>query len=149
MVPRNVDWHKVSGILQEGDFGSDGRLHWVIVGIGINVNISADQLPEATTPATSLLVASGQFVPRLPLLANFLNQVEKRYEQAENGRSPHQAWQDSLTTIGQPVRVTLPKKNHTFAGVAESTTEAGHLLVRDAAGQLHTITAADVTLRQI
>ena len=32
-------------------------------------------------------------------------------------------------------------------GVAEATDEYGRLLVRDAAGQVHTIAAGDVTLR--
>ncbi|MBK8905628.1 MAG: biotin--[acetyl-CoA-carboxylase] ligase [Anaerolineaceae bacterium] len=141
-------WHKVSGILQEGDFGADGRLQWAIVGIGINVNIPTGQLPEGITPPTSLLVATGQFVPRLPLLLALLARVEVLYDGVGNGRSPHAAWQQRLITLGQPVQVNYPHTNQTLLGIAEGTDAAGHLLVRDTAGQRHTITAADVTLRQ-
>lgn len=147
MVRQAGAWHKVSGILQEGDFDADGRLQWAIVGIGINVNIPADQLPEGITPPTSLLAATGQLVPRLPLLAAFLARVEALYDEVENGRSPHAAWQDRLINLGQPVQVTYSQTDRTLQGTAEGTDAAGHLLVRDAAGQLHTITAADVTLR--
>ena len=147
MVRQANVWHKVSGILQEGDFGTDGRLQWVIVGIGINVNIPADQLPDGATPATSLLAASGQPVPRLPLLTTFLNRVEELYDVVENGRSPQPAWQEKLITLGQSVQVTYTQTNRSFYGVAEATDSAGQLIVRDEAGQLHTITAADVTLR--
>ena len=149
MVRQAGGWHKVSGILQEGGFGENGRLQWAIVGIGINVNISANQLPDGVTPATSLLVATGQPVPRLPLLGNFLQQVEALYEEVANGRSPHKRWQEKLITLGESVQVTQPQTGQRFNGVAEATDTAGHLLVRDEAGQLHTVAAADVTLRQV
>jgi BirA family biotin operon repressor/biotin-[acetyl-CoA-carboxylase] ligase len=148
MVWQGRHWHKVSGILQEGAFDADGRLQWAVVGIGINVNIPADELPQGITPATSLLAATGKSVPRLPLLRTFLYRVEALYEEVENGRSPQLLWQNKLITLGQPVRVTHHQTSHSFTGIAEATDTAGHLLVRDEMGQLHTVTAADVTLRE-
>lgn len=149
MVHQSGRWHKVSGILQEGSFAENGRLQWAIVGIGMNVNIPEDQLPTGATPATSLMVAAGREIPRLPLLVNFLQQVEDLYELVRNGRSPQQIWQEKLITLGQTVHVTQPQNGKQFTGVAEATNSAGHLLVRDETGMLHTVTAADVTLRQI
>jgi len=148
MVQQNNRWHKVSGILQEGAFDADGRLQWAIVGIGINVNIPANELPEGITPPTSLLAATGQAVPRLPLLRTFLERVEELYDDVGNGRSPQPFWQNKLITLGQPVRVTHHQTSDTFTGIAEATDDAGHLLVRDETGELHTVTAADVTLRE-
>lgn len=148
MVWSQDAWRKASGILQEGDFSEDGRLQWAVVGIGINVNIPASRLPDGATPATSLLAATGMPVPRLPLLVTFLNRVEELYTLAEDGRSPQPAWQEKLITLGQPVQVTHPQKNLTISGTAEATNDLGHLLVRDTAGKVHTVTAADVTLRQ-
>ncbi|MCA9897522.1 MAG: biotin--[acetyl-CoA-carboxylase] ligase [Ardenticatenaceae bacterium] len=147
MVRQADQWCKVSGILQEGSFGGNGRLQWAIVGIGINVNIPAEQLPTGVTPATSLLAATGQIVPRLPLLAPFLQRVENYYDEVGNGRSPHVHWHEKLITLGQPVRVTQPQTGSSFTGIAQTTDAAGHLLVQDETGQLHTVTAADVTLR--
>jgi BirA family biotin operon repressor/biotin-[acetyl-CoA-carboxylase] ligase len=147
MVRLGDIWHKVSGILQEGEFAVDGRLQSVIVGIGINVNIPAEQLPEGATPSTSLLAALGRPVPRLTLLTTFLNRAEALYDAGENGRSPQPAWQNKLITLGQPVQVAHTQTNHSFSGIAEATDAAGHLLVRDEAGQRHTVSAADVTLR--
>jgi BirA family transcriptional regulator, biotin operon repressor / biotin---[acetyl-CoA-carboxylase] ligase len=147
MVRQAAVWHKVGGILLEGDFAANGRLQWAIVGVGINVNIPTNQLPEGATPATSLLAATGQPVPRLPLLSTFLERVEQLVTLAENGRSPQPTWQNKLITLGQPVRVTYSQSSQSFSGVAEATNAAGHLLVRDSAGTLHTVTAADVTLR--
>ena len=148
MVRQDGVWHKVSGILQEGSFGADGRLQWAIVGIGINVNIPADELPQGITPPTSLLAATGQPVPRLPLLGTFLKRVEELYDEVGDGRSPQPLWQNKLITLGQSVRVTYHQTSETFTGIAEATDDTGHLLVRDEVGRLHTITAADVTLRE-
>ncbi len=149
MVRQSGSWHKVSGLLLEGDFSADGRLLWAVVGIGINVNIPGGELPEAATPAASLLTAAGRHVPRLPLLADFLNRVEKYYEQAANGRSPQPGWEEKLITLGQPVLVTFTETGRSLNGRAESIDDAGHLVVLDDDGRQHTIAAADVTLREI
>jgi BirA family biotin operon repressor/biotin-[acetyl-CoA-carboxylase] ligase len=148
MVRQDNHWHQVSGILQEGSFGADGRLQWVIVGIGINVNIPADEMPEGITPPTSLLAATGRPVPRLLLLCAFLERVEELYDGVGHGRCPPPLWQKKLITQGPLVRVTYHQTSDAFTGTAEATDDAGHLLVRDEAGTLHTVTAADVTLRE-
>jgi BirA family biotin operon repressor/biotin-[acetyl-CoA-carboxylase] ligase len=140
-------WHKFSGLLLEGSWDGDGRFQSIILGIGINVNVSAADLPEAVTPATSLLAATGQSFPRLALLADFLQRLEIGYERAESGESPYAGWQKRLVTLGQPVKVTHSGDQQSIHGLAEGSDEWGRLLVRDEAGVLHTIAAGDVTLR--
>jgi BirA family transcriptional regulator, biotin operon repressor / biotin---[acetyl-CoA-carboxylase] ligase len=66
---------KVAGILGEV---SDGR---VVLGIGVNANIPADDLPsEVRIPATSLLVEKGAPVDRVGLLVELLVALERRYD---------------------------------------------------------------------
>jgi BirA family transcriptional regulator, biotin operon repressor / biotin---[acetyl-CoA-carboxylase] ligase len=70
-----VSGRKVAGILPEA---RDGR---VVLGIGVNVNQRADELPaEAVKPATSLYVELGHEVERAPLLAAVLSELERRYD---------------------------------------------------------------------
>jgi BirA family biotin operon repressor/biotin-[acetyl-CoA-carboxylase] ligase len=70
-----VDGRKVAGILPEA---SDGR---VVLGIGVNVNQTAGELPdEARKPPTSLRVELGHEVDRAPLLAAILLELETRYD---------------------------------------------------------------------
>jgi BirA family transcriptional regulator, biotin operon repressor / biotin---[acetyl-CoA-carboxylase] ligase len=65
---------KVAGILGEAREG------YVVLGIGINVNVPASQLPpRADIPATSLLEESGHHVLRACLLAALLERLESRY----------------------------------------------------------------------
>jgi BirA family transcriptional regulator, biotin operon repressor / biotin---[acetyl-CoA-carboxylase] ligase len=149
MVYHDLAWHKVGGILLEGNLGADGRLQSAVVGLGLNVNIPPAQLPAATTPAISLLAVTGQEVDRVLLLADLLKRLEARYETAVAGHSPHQPWSRRLITLGQAVRVTYttPTSTTIIDGTAEATDQWGCLLVRDESGQLHTISAGDVTLR--
>jgi BirA family biotin operon repressor/biotin-[acetyl-CoA-carboxylase] ligase len=70
-----VEGRKVAGILPEA---STGR---VVLGIGVNVNQVAEELPADTPkPATSLRAATGRKWPRAPLLAAMLLELERRYD---------------------------------------------------------------------
>lgn len=136
---------KWGGILLEGDI-ADGRLRSAIVGIGLNVNIEAADLPEAATPATSLLVECGHAVSRRDLLLALLGRFEHHYDAAEQGQSPQPAWNRLLMTLGQAVTVTQAAAPP-LTGTAEGTDPWGRLVVCTADGTRHTIAAADVTLR--
>jgi BirA family transcriptional regulator, biotin operon repressor / biotin---[acetyl-CoA-carboxylase] ligase len=70
-----IGGRKVAGILAEA---RDGQ---VVLGIGINVNLAADELPEdVDLPATSLLVETGGAVDRAELLVEVLVVLERRYD---------------------------------------------------------------------
>jgi BirA family biotin operon repressor/biotin-[acetyl-CoA-carboxylase] ligase len=66
---------KLAGILAEA------REDRVVVGIGINVNVAADDLPQnVDREPTSLLAELGSPVERAPLLAATLLALERRYD---------------------------------------------------------------------
>jgi BirA family biotin operon repressor/biotin-[acetyl-CoA-carboxylase] ligase len=70
-----VDGRKLAGILAEA---ADGR---VVLGMGINVGQTAAELPtRAVFPATSLRVETGEAMPRAPLLAAILLELEREYD---------------------------------------------------------------------
>lgn len=144
VLATDAGWAKVAGILLESSLDGD-RLATVIVGMGINVNIPASAMPSGATPPTSLLVAAGEPVDRLALLDLLLTRLRARYRSAENGHSPLPAWRNRLVTLGR--QVTVSGGAVALSGLAETVDEAGHLRVRDAAGQLHTVAGGDVTLR--
>jgi BirA family biotin operon repressor/biotin-[acetyl-CoA-carboxylase] ligase len=75
--PNDVLVHgkKVAGILAES---SEGR---VLLGIGINVNQTEDQLPRAAqTEPSSLRIELGREVDRAELLAAVLAELERAYD---------------------------------------------------------------------
>ena len=66
---------KVAGILAEASVGR------VVLGIGVNVNQTDDELPaETPKPPTSLRIETGREWPRAPLLAAILLEFERRYD---------------------------------------------------------------------
>jgi BirA family biotin operon repressor/biotin-[acetyl-CoA-carboxylase] ligase len=66
---------KLAGILAEA---REGR---VVLGIGVNVNVPAEELPqEVDRPATSVLVETGRELDRAELLAELLERLERRYD---------------------------------------------------------------------
>ncbi|MBC7235473.1 MAG: biotin--[acetyl-CoA-carboxylase] ligase [Chloroflexi bacterium] len=135
---------KVGGVLTELGAGS-GRLDYVVVGMGINVNLDVSTLPELMAPATSLSAELGQSTSRLSLLLALLERIEYHYEWLRRGRSPHEAWRQRLATLGRRVQVTTP--GEVWEGVAEDVDADGALLLRTDAGELRRILAGDLTLR--
>lgn len=67
-----VGGRKLAGILCQSSIRGE-RLDYLLVGIGINVNVPADQLPLPT--ATSLLIETGQAVDRHALLHAVLERL--------------------------------------------------------------------------
>jgi BirA family transcriptional regulator, biotin operon repressor / biotin---[acetyl-CoA-carboxylase] ligase len=66
---------KVAGILAES---SEGR---VVLGIGVNANQTAEQLPaDAQTEPTSLRIELGESVDRAALLVAILSRLERAYD---------------------------------------------------------------------
>jgi len=139
---------KCGGILLDGQFTADNsRLNQAIVGIGLNINLTAAQLPPATTQPTSIMIEHGRPVSRPPIVAALLANFETQYEKAASGQSPHTAWGERLVTNGQQVTVTYLANREQLTGQAVGTNPHGHLLVQDYAGKIHEISAGDVTLR--
>jgi BirA family biotin operon repressor/biotin-[acetyl-CoA-carboxylase] ligase len=148
VIKQDDGWAKVCGILLEGSITPENRLMYAILGMGINVNIRASDLPHASQPVTSLMIVDGKPLGRLPLLTTLLRRLESWYEAAEHNRSPHTAWNRRLITLGQLVEVKRMGEDSSLVGTAEGTDELGQLLVRDDKGQLHVVMAADVTLQK-
>jgi BirA family transcriptional regulator, biotin operon repressor / biotin---[acetyl-CoA-carboxylase] ligase len=70
-----IEGRKVAGILPEASVGR------VVLGIGVNVNQTADELPaETAKPATALRIETGREWPRGPLLAAILHELERSYD---------------------------------------------------------------------
>lgn len=70
-----VGGRKLVGVLPEA---TSGR---VVLGIGVNVNQTEEQLPVDTVkPPTSLRVELGHEVERAPLLAAILRELERAYD---------------------------------------------------------------------
>jgi BirA family biotin operon repressor/biotin-[acetyl-CoA-carboxylase] ligase len=127
-----VDGRKVCGILAEASSDGGGRLHHVILGIG--VNLSQTSFPEALADrATSLRLATGRIPAADQVLAAMLEHLARRYDAWRAGgfAALRGAWLERSTLPGQPVR--LPDGSD---GVGVDVGEDGILVARAADGRV-------------
>jgi len=162
--PNDLVWcdsKKVGGILTESEIEGD-RLNWVVVGLGLNVNVdfSQETQPQPDRPgrpgsgsrplaeiATSLSMLLGKDIRRLPLLQAYLEHIERRYEALKQGYSPYQEWQDRLIDLGRHAAVTVAD-NERYQGIISGVDQNGALcLQQQPDGSTVIIPAGDVTLK--
>lgn len=128
---------KVSGILLESAARADGRLDWVVAGIGVNVDSQPD------VPAATCLRAAGHDVTVEALLEGFLpNLVDLLAIWARDGFEPIRAiWSALALPLDTALTVKLPdgEKAGTFVGIDT----AGNLMLETADGTEH-IAVGDV-----
>lgn len=135
---------KVAGILTELSSEPE-RVHFVVLGMGVNLNAApADFPPEVAELATSLAAVRGVPVPRALFAAALLTRLEQWLEvHAQEGFSPvRAAWKGRSSTLGHEVLVRTERTE--LRGLAEDVDESGALLVRDAQGTVHQVLAGDV-----
>ena len=134
---------KVAGILAESTIAGNS-VWYAVLGVGMNISLSTEQIDEISPFAISLNAAVGEDVPREDVLRQFLMDLDALYLTLGKGQSPIEEWQELLDTIGQRLEATWGEE--TYCGVAEGTDELGNLLLRQDDGSLLTLTAGDVTL---
>lgn len=139
-----ADGRKLAGILTELGL-EGGEVSWVVVGIGVNLNATAQDFPaELHATATSASIQRGEPVHRALFTAALLTRLEEWLDVHEGeGFEPiRERWSALSTTLGRQVHVL--EHERVLAGEAEELDETGALLVRDAQGQLHVVSAGDI-----
>jgi BirA family biotin operon repressor/biotin-[acetyl-CoA-carboxylase] ligase len=133
-----VDERKLAGILLERVETPDGPA--AVVGIGINVSTTVDELPVPT--ATSLAIV-GADIERGALLAAVLGELPAVLEQwGESTDALRSAYTENCDTLGQVVDVSMPS-GETISGRAVGIDEEGRLDVETDTGQV-AVGAGDV-----
>ena len=113
---------KVAGLLAQ-QIG-DG----VIIGIGINVAMGADELPVPT--ATSLALAGSNNLDRNLLLSAFLNQFADIFKEWDSGRDFLEKYRQVSSTLGRQVRVEVLGRD-SIEAEAVAITAQGALILSD------------------
>lgn len=137
-------WRKVAGMLSE--IGSGGEMPpFLVVGIGLNVNVPPERLPDLAPNATSLLVEGGRPVSRAALLDAFLARVETYRAALFAGDDVLSLWRRRLAWLGCAVHVQTPTGGVT--GIAEDVDATGALWLRLPDGARQLFSVGDVSLR--
>lgn len=142
-----VDGKKVCGILTEMKAEQDS-VDFIILGIGVNVNTPARNLPKGATSLKEELRHAGRKtdLSRVEIAKKMLESLESEYHALkEKGFKPIiEEWRRLSAMLGSRIRVVL--QNRTFEGLAHDVDPDGSLVVRLDSGVMEKVSSGDVVL---
>jgi len=138
-----VKQRKVCGILTEMSAEMD-RVHYVVIGIGINANVDMKELPEdIRNIATSLKAEAVREISRTELIRTMLEELEIILDSTGGIlRNALHDIKELSCTIGTMVKVNTGQTQ--IEGMALDITESGALLLQTNDGNIQQIIAGDV-----
>jgi len=140
-----LEGKKICGILTEMK-GEADRVHYIVIGIGVNVNNTFAGLKEEGLNAASLSMFVNMRVDRKKLVRSILFFLEEHYADycSKGIASVLEAWRENNCTLGNHVVVKMGERE--FAGIAEEITPEGGLLLRDETGGTRVFYSGEVTI---
>ncbi|MBI5506288.1 MAG: biotin--[acetyl-CoA-carboxylase] ligase [Deltaproteobacteria bacterium] len=146
-----VPLRKIAGILTEIEAEAD-RVSFVVVGIGVNVNSTAENFsPALAGRATSFLMETGRRLDRTALAARLLSRMEGAYgaflTHGFSALAPR--WRALSVLEGRTVEVSSVGHpgDDGDRGTCVGIDADGALLLETAPGQVRRVIAGDVTVR--
>ncbi len=141
-----VSEKKLGGILIETRVARE-KIEYAITGIGINVNMDSDVLPDVVKEvATSIKMETGRVFSRAEIIKEVLNEINDWYNVLKEKRHSEllSCWKQLTSTLGRNVEIVLD--NETLQGLAESITDEGMLIVRLPSGASRVVHYGDLRL---
>jgi len=124
-----IEGRKVAGLLVEGT-GQQGKIAFVVLGIGINANIAVDDL--GVEGATSLSEELGREVDQERLLEVVLLELRGYYERLLKHESPEDEYVSRSSVLGHQIEAVVGRE--TFRGKALYMAPDGALVFRSEEG---------------
>jgi BirA family biotin operon repressor/biotin-[acetyl-CoA-carboxylase] ligase len=135
---------KVAGLLNEIHSEMD-QIHFVILGMGVNLNMEEQMFPREVRPvATSLKIEMGETISRKIFLQFLLSELERWYTifLEEGSAVILKAWRDWADIEGRQVKVT--SFGEAIVGTAIDVDSDGALILETMGGGRKRIVAGDV-----
>ncbi|MCM8791686.1 MAG: biotin--[acetyl-CoA-carboxylase] ligase [Candidatus Omnitrophica bacterium] len=135
-----LDGKKLAGILTESESETE-LMHYIIIGIGINVNNNPQQLIDT---AVSLRQYKKESINRIELMRQILIELEKYYLLFKKNGSSFiiDRWRSFSGTLGRIVKII--QDNKTTVGMAVDVDDDGNLLLRKDSGLVEKINTGDL-----
>jgi BirA family biotin operon repressor/biotin-[acetyl-CoA-carboxylase] ligase len=141
---------KVCGILTEMS-GEINHINYLIMGIGINVNLEEDDIPiDLKDVATSLKLESGKYMDRKILLASVINNFEELYNDfVQNGdiKETIEVCRKNSMLIGKEIK--LNNRGKVTMAKAIDIGDKGELVIENDKGVIEYIVSGEVSITGI
>lgn len=147
-----VNGKKVCGILTEMSSETD-LIHYVIIGMGINVNTekitSEEKSEDLDKKATSLYLESGKKIKRSLLVQSIMEYLEIYYDKFLETQDLSLVIEDyNQMLVNIEKKVVVQEKQSTLEGIAKGINKNGELLIQTKSG-IKTILSGEVSVRGI
>ena len=136
-----INGRKVAGILLESASGSSGKLRWLVVGVGVNIQ----SFPKRTEyPATSLNFEGAVNTGPTEVLGGFARCFKRWFDiwGNEGFAAILEAWLQRAAGLGEMIEVRLPDER--FTGRFVDLDESGSLIIELESGERRSVTTGDV-----
>ncbi len=139
---------KVCGILAEGSISS-GRFEYVVLGLGVNLNLDIRQLPkELQEHVTTLSFECREPIECFEFLKELLIELDSTYSLLSSDRTGIiDLWKGYSITIGQ--KVSAISGTQTIIGTAADITDTGSLVIVLESGETVEVCSGEVSLRGV
>ena len=140
---------KIAGILCETSLGQNNQINGVIIGIGININMSIQELEKIDKPATSVLTETGTYTNIESVANMLLSNLNMLYDKIsdEGIDSIFKLWRKENGLIGNSVEILLDNNNVLNAKVLD-VESSGKLVIIDKNAEIHRVFSGDVSIKQ-
>ncbi len=141
-----VEGRKVAGLLNEMSAETE-KVNFVVLGVGININMEQTQFPaDLRHPASSLAIEAGGTISRIGVTRAFLKALDALYDDyLAHGYEPVRTeWLDRSNMVGRKVRVSFHDSE--VSGEVMGIDDDGALLLKLPNGRSERVLAGDVTL---
>lgn len=143
-----VNNKKVCGILTEMN-AEMNRVNFVVVGIGINVNLDIDEIPkDLRFKATSLKIEKGIEISRKKVVSSILNTFELLYNDFVQNNDLSKSisiCRENSILIGKEVKI-IERANEYYAKVTGLSDE-GYLIVINNEGETKELLSGEISVR--
>ena len=138
---------KISGMLCEVKTGKGNSIDGVVIGIGINVNMSKENLSLIDQPATSLFVESSHLYNVKDIAKKLAISLNKFYTLSHSEANElYSCWKAENFLLGKEVEV-ISENDVTTLGVITDIGVSGELIM-DVAGEKRIFMSGDVSIRK-
>ncbi len=141
-----INGRKVAGLLNEMNAETD-RVLFVVLGIGVNLNMRGEQFPAGLRyPATSLFLETGTVVDRNFFAAILLKELDKEYKRfIDSGFAPARGeWASYCNAAGRELQVDFG--SNSVRGLFAGLDHDGALLIKLPNGNIERILGGDLTV---
>lgn len=138
---------KAGGIIAQAVTGSGQRLAYVLLGVGLNLNLTLEQIPQdLRATATSVRIETGAVCDRVAMAAALFSRLDSRYTEIETAGfgSIRPVWERYAALTGK--RVTVVGSGAPQSGVVRGIDEEGALVLEGNGGEVVHIRAGEVSI---